>query len=334
MKTEDHSNVIVYFGNEYVPLREARVSILTHALHYGTGVFDGIRGYWDERQEQLFLVRPMEHFRRWKANSGILRIGIAPDASTLCGITVELVRRNHFHSHIYVRPVAYKSAERIGVVPDELDAFSVIAVPFGDYLDSRHGLHAGVVSWRRIEDNAIPGRAKICGSYVNSALASDEARRNGFDEAIFLTEEGHVAEGATCNIFLVRGGKLITPSPAENILEGITRNCVIELAHTELHLDVIERPVDRSELYLADEIFFTGTAVEIAPVTRVDHRAVGSGAIGPVSAELRFLYLEATRGHLPHYRHWLLPAFDLKPPEAAEPEPELAAVGDGDLWGV
>ena len=218
--------------------------------------------------------------------------------------------------------------------PDDRDAFSVIVVPFGDYLDSRRGLHAGVVSWRRIEDNAIPGRAKICGSYVNSALAGDEARRNGFDEAIFLTEAGHVAEGATCNIFLVRGGKLVTPPGSENILEGITRNCVMELAHNELHMEVVERPVDRSELYLADEIFFTGTAVELAPVTQVDHRAVGSGAIGPVAAELRFLYLEATRGHLANYRHWLLPAYDLAPAEAAEPERVMAGAGDGDLWGV
>jgi len=334
MKTEDHSDVIVYFDNRYVPLRDARVSILTHALHYGTGVFDGIRGYWDERQEQLFLVRPMEHFRRWKANSGILRIGIAPDASELCGIAVELIRRNRFHTHIYVRPLAYKSAERIGVNPDNRDAFSVIVVPFGDYLDSSHGLHAGVVSWRRIEDNAIPGRAKICGSYVNSALAGDEARRNGFDEAIFLTEEGHVAEGATCNIFLVRGGKLVTPPGSENILEGITRNSVIELARNELHMEVVERPVDRSELYLADEIFFTGTAVEVGPVTKVDHRPVGSGAIGPVAAELRFLYLEATRGRLANYRHWLLPAYQPAPVESAEPEPVLAGAGDGDLWGV
>lgn len=332
MQTEDHSNVIVYFDNQYVPLRDARVSILTHALHYGTGVFDGIRGYWDQHQEQLFLLRPMEHFRRWKANSGILRIAVPQDAAELCAITVELVRRNRFRSHIYVRPLAYKSAERIGVNPDNRDSFSVIAVPFGDYLDSRQGLHAGVVSWRRIEDNAIPGRAKICGSYVNSALAGDEARRNGFDEAIFLTEAGHVAEGATCNIFLVRAGKLITPPGTENILEGITRDCVMELARNELHLDVIERPVDRSELYLADEMFFTGTAVEVGPITKVDHRPVGSGAIGPIAAELRFLYLEATRGRMAAYRHWLLPAYRLAPVESAEPA--LVGAGDGDLWGV
>lgn len=334
MTTEDHSDVIVYFNNQFIPLHDAKVSILTHALHYGTGVFDGIRGYYDERQEQLFLLRPMEHFRRWKTNSGIIRIAVAPDAAELCGIAVELIRRNQFKSHVYVRPLAYKCAERIGVNPDDRDAFSVIVVPFGDYLDSRNGLHAGVVSWRRIEDNAIPGRAKICGSYVNSALAGDEARRNGFDEAIFLTEAGHVAEGATCNIFLVRNGKLITPCTTENILEGITRNCVIEIARNELHLDVIERPVDRSELYVADEIFFTGTAVELAPVTRVDHRTVGSGAIGPVAAELRFLYMEASRGHLPNYRHWLLPAYEPQPEAAETAEPVLAGVADSDLWGV
>ena len=334
MRTEDYSDVIVYFDNQYVPMREARVSILTHALHYGTGVFDGIRGYYDERQEQIFLIRPLEHFRRWKTNSGILRIGIAPDASELCGIAVELIRRNHFQSHVYVRPLAYKSAQKIGVQPDNRDAFSVIVVPFGDYLDSRHGLHAGVVSWRRIEDNAIPGRAKICGSYVNSALAGDEARRNGFDEAIFLTESGHVAEGATCNIFLMRGGKLVTPPGTENILEGLTRNCVMELARNELHLEVVERPVDRSELYLADEMFFTGTAVEVAPVVRVDHRPVGSGAIGPIAAELRFLYLEATRGRLAAYRHWLLPAYESVPVEQSEPEPVMAGAGNEDLWGV
>jgi branched-chain amino acid aminotransferase len=334
MKTEDYSDLIVYFDNQYVPLRDARVSILTHALNYGTGVFDGIRGYWDDRQEQLFLLRPMDHYKRWRAHSAILRIGIAPEPSELCGITTELIRRNHLRANVYVRPLSYKSAARIGVNPDNHDAFAVVVLPFGDYLDSKHGLHAGVVSWRRIEDNAIPGRAKICGSYVNSALAGDEARRNGFDEAIFLTEHGHVAEGATCNIFLLRGGKLVTPPGSENILEGITRHCVMELARNELHLEVIERPVDRSELYLADEMFFTGTAVEVAPIVQVDHRPVGAGVIGPIAAELRFLYMEATRGHMPGYRSWLLPAYE--PVPAKEPEPELVGAGanDRDLWGV
>jgi branched-chain amino acid aminotransferase len=301
-------NTIVYFQNRFVSLHDAQVSILTHALHYGTGVFDGIRGYWDAAPEELFLVRPLEHYQRWKRNCGILRVEVPPSAAELCGLTIELVRRNHFRGNIYVRPIAYKSAERVGVVPDDENAFSLIAIPFGDYLPSEKGLHAGVSSWRRIDDNAIPGRAKICGAYVNSALASDEARRSGFDEAIFLNQDGHVAEGATCNIFMMRGGKLVTPPGSENILEGITRDSVIELARRELGLEVVERPIDRSELYVCDELFFTGTAVEIAPIVRVDYRPVGAGTLGEVAVKLRRLYVDATRGRLTAYRKWLVPA--------------------------
>ncbi|MBI1791134.1 MAG: branched-chain amino acid transaminase [Acidobacteria bacterium] len=310
-----NEDLIAYFDNRYVALRDAKVGILTHALNYGTGLFEGLRAYWNEREEELFLLRPLEHFERWKTNSRILRIEIPPAPEELCRITAELLRRNRFRSNVYVRPLAYKSAERIGVSPDDQDAFTIAALPFGDYLDSAKGLHAGVVSWRRIEDNAIPGRAKITGAYVNSALASDEARRNGFDEAIFLNEDGHLAEGASCNIFLVRGGKLITPAASDNILEGITRACVIELARQEMRLEVVERSLDRSELYVCDEMFFTGTAVEVAPVVQVDHRPVGAGAIGPVTSRLRRIYCEAVRGQLAAYRKWLLPVYH--PPEAA-----------------
>ncbi len=309
MKADANPNTIVYFNNQYLPLKDARISILTHALHYGAGVFDGIRGYWDEVQQDLFVMRPLEHYARWKKNCSILRIEVARTAQALCDITLELIRRNGFKQNIYVRPIAYKSAERIGVYPDDQDAFSVIALPFGDYLPSEKGLHACVTSWRRVEDNAIPGRAKICGAYVNSVLATDEARRNGFDEAIFLSESGHVAEGATCNIFMMRGGKLITPSASENILEGITRDTILELARREMGLEVVERPIDRTELYVCDELFFTGTAVELGPIVRLDHRSVGAGVVGEVTARLRALYRDATRGRLPQYKRWLVPAY-------------------------
>lgn len=325
---------IVLFDNRLVPFCEARVSILTHALNYGTGVFEGIRGYWDEQRRELFLLRPQAHYQRWKRNCGFLRIGVPKSATELSAITADLIRRNRFQRDVYVRPLAYKSAERIGIAPDDQDAFAIVALPFGAYLDSSKGLHAGVVSWRRIEDNAIPGRGKICGAYVNSVLASDEARRNGFDEAIFLTEAGHVAEGASCNIFLVRQGKLITPPGTENILEGITRDCVMELARKELHLEVIERPVDRSELYLCDEVFFTGTAVEVGPVIRVDHRPVGAGEIGPVTTELRHLYVQATRGRLQAYRNWLTPVYQTVAEDAGSPAEALTPVGEDYLWGV
>ncbi len=312
MRSEINPNTIVFFQDRFVPLKEARVGILTHALHYGTGVFEGIRGYWNEEQQEMLLVRAREHYLRWKANCGILRIQV-PAASELCDLTVELVQRNRFQTNIYVRPLAYKSSQRIGVYPDDNDALAIIAFPFGDYLDSRKGLHVAVSSWRRVEDNAIPSRAKICGAYVNSALATDEARRNGFDEAIFLTATGHVAEGSASNIFLVRQGKLVTPPVADNILEGITRASVMELARRELHLPVVERHVLRSELYTCDELFLTGTAVEVAPIVRVDHRPVGSGQIGPLTSLLRRLYLEAVHGLSPGWRHWLLSASHSSP---------------------
>ncbi|MGA2085386.1 MAG: branched-chain amino acid transaminase [Terracidiphilus sp.] len=309
MKAEADPNLIVYFGGQYMPLGQARVGILTHALHYGTGVFEGIRAHWDEAQQELFVLRPLDHYERWKRNCGILRISVPLSPEELCGITLELMRRNAFRTDIYVRPLAYKSAERIGVSIDDQDAFAVIALPFGDYLHADKGLHVGVSSWRRIEDNAIPARAKICGAYVNSALASDEARHCGFDEAIFLNESGHVAEGATCNIFMVRKGELITPPVTENALEGITRGSVMELAQRELGLQVVERAIDRSELYVCDELFFTGTAVGIAPVVRVDHRPVNDGTIGAITRGVQQLYFDAAHGRMQTYLKWLLPLY-------------------------
>jgi branched-chain amino acid aminotransferase len=301
-------------------MREARVGILTHALHYGTGVFEGIRGYWDKSAEELYLLRPREHYERWKRNCGILRIDVPLTPAELCAITVDLAWRNAFHGDLYIRPLAYKSAERIGVAIDDQDSFSIAAVPYGEYLHSENGLHAGVSSWRRIEDNAIPPRAKICGAYVNSALASDDAHRSGFDEAILLNERGHVTEGATCNLFMVRKGRLITPAVTDNILEGITRDSIMELAARELGIETIERSIARSELYVCDELFLTGTAVGVAPVVRVDHRPIANGAIGEITRRLRQLYFDATHGHLPAYSKWLLPVY-----AAGRPEEQNAA---------
>jgi branched-chain amino acid aminotransferase len=305
----DYGDVIVYFRGEYQPLSQANVNILTHALHYGTGVFEGIRGYWSGSDSDLWLVRAEDHYRRWKSNCRILGIDPPLSAPELTEITAELVRRNEIRSDVYARPLSFMSSARIGVRPDGQHDFAIVVVPFGVYMESRHGIHAGVVSWRRLEDAAIPCRAKICGAYVNSVLATTEAHANGFDEAILLNEDGHVAEGATCNLFIVRDGKLITPSPSDNILEGITRACVMDLARKELHLPVIERSIDRTELYVADECFLTGTAVEVAPVTMVDHHPVGSGLIGPLTEKLRELYVEATHGRIAAYAHWLQPCY-------------------------
>ena len=309
MQAEADPKLTVYFGGQYMPLGEAKVGILTHALHYGTGVFEGIRAHWDAASQELFVMRPVEHFERWKRNCGILRIGVPATPEELTAITVELMRRNAFRTNVYIRPLAYKSAERVGVSPDAQDAFAIVALPFGEYLPSRNGIHAGVSSWRRVDDNAIPARAKICGAYVNSVLSTDEAHESGFDEAILLNDSGHVAEGSTCNIFMVRNGTLITPPVYDNVLEGITRDSVMQLARNELNLAIVERSVDRSELFVCDELFFTGTAVGVAPVVRVNHRAVKDGTVGPVTRAIRQLYADAARGMLPSYEHWLTPVF-------------------------
>lgn len=309
MKSETvNPNTIVWFEGSYVHLREANVNVLTHALNYGTGVFEGIRGYYDQPNGELYLLRAREHFERWKKNCSLLRIDVPETPEALTEITAELCRRNRYSTNVYVRPLAYKSAARLGVAIDDQNSYCITTLPFGEYFGGR-GIKAGISSWRRIDDNAIPSRAKICGAYVNSALAGDEVRRNGHDEAIFLTQEGHVAEGASCNLFMVRNGKLITPPPSDNILEGITRASVMELARRELRLEVVERSIDRSELYICDEVFFTGTAVEIVPVIAIDHRPVGTGAVSPVTSRLLELYRQVTHGRLPAYGDWLQPVY-------------------------
>lgn len=303
-------NTVVWSQNRFVRLGDANVNVLTHALHYGTGVFEGIRGYYDDRLHELFLFRLEDHYQRWKRNCGILRINVPQTVEQLGDLTAELCRRNGFSTDVYVRPLAYKAAARIGVATDDNDAYTIVPVQFGSYYDGGvKGLKAGVSSWRRVDDTMIPGRAKICGAYVNSVLAGDEARRNGHDEAIFMTQDGHVAEGATCNLFMVRKGELITPPVTDNILEGITRASVMELAAKELGLRVVERSIDRSELYVCDELFFCGTAVEVVPIVAVDHRPVSSGEAGKITMRIRSLYGDAVRGRMPQYRGWLWPVF-------------------------
>ena len=206
MESSVDPSTIVFFQGNFCRLSEARVNLLTHALHYGTGIFEGIRGYWSSEDEELYLLRAQEHYERWKVNARLLKMEIPLTTRELCHLTSELIARNYFQCDLYIRPLVYKSRQGVGVhFGPEFD-FAIAAMPFGVYIDSSRGLRVSVSSWRRIEDNAIPARGKICGAYVNSALAGDEARTNGFDEAIVLTEDGHVAEGAASNVFLVRRG--------------------------------------------------------------------------------------------------------------------------------
>ena len=299
------SESIVYFDGRFVPLSEAKIPALTHCLHYGTGVFEGIRAWFDPVSGNLLLFRALEHFERMSRNVGLLNIRLPHAPPELLEIATELLRLNRPTSDMYVRPLAYKAAEKVGVSLPAEDGFLMIAVPMGSYVDTKNGLSCCVSSWRRLQDNSIPCRAKICGAYVNSALAAQEARDRGFDEAIFLNEAGHVAEGSAMNVFLVRNGRLVTPDVSQGILEGITRDTVMQLAERWMGIPTEQRTVDRTELYVADEVFFTGTAAQIAPVVRVDGRPVGSGFPGPVTTSLQSGYERLVRGHTPGHERWL-----------------------------
>lgn len=299
---------VAFFEGKFVPLEEAKISVQTHAFLYGTAVFEGIRAYWVEEEQDLLIFRMREHYERLLDSCKILQIKPKYDVDQLCRITVELLAANNDKEDVYIRPVYYKSQLGIGVQLAGLaDDFVVFSVPMGPYLDLDKGLRVKVTSWRHINDNAIPMRAKVNGAYVNAALAKSDALLDGYDESIFLTEDGHVSEGSAENLFIVRRGQLITTPVTDDILEGITRATVIELATQELGLSVIERPIDRSELYIADEAFFVGTGAQVSPIAEVDHRVIGDGRIGPISKQIQQLYFDVVKGKVPKYRHWCTP---------------------------
>ena len=304
---------LAFFNKQFVPLSEAKVGIMTHALNYGTACFEGIRGNWNSEQGQMYLFRLRDHYLRIQKSCHILKINLSYSIDKLCELTVELVERNGYREDIYVRPMAYKSSQTVGVRLHNLeDDFFVFVTPFGPYLDPEKGARCCISSWRRIDDNMIPPRAKVTGLYVNSALAKTEAWENGYDEAILLAQDGHVSEGSGENIFIISDGKLVTPSSSDNILKGITRDTIIKLAKSEFGIDTIERPIDRSELYIADECFMTGTAANVTPVTEIDHRSIGHGKVGTITKKIQQLYYDIIRGKNPKYLDWCTPAYRSK----------------------
>jgi len=300
----------VYFKRNFVPLEKAGVSITTHAFNYGTAVFEGIKAYHNSEKDQVFVFRLREHLERMKKNSRIIKMYIEESPEELARIILRLVRKNNFKRDIYIRPLVYKSTEKVGVcLPEDYD-ICIFAVPAGGYFDPGKPLSTCISSWRRAGDNTTPGRGKITGAYVNSALAAQEARDNGFDEAIFLNQNGHVSEGAAMNLFMVQDGRLHTPPVTENILEGITRDMVIEIAGEELGIDTVERSIDRTELYLADEVFFCGTIAEVTAVGSVDHRPVQNGETGKITGKIRTLFHQIVRGEMEKYQKWLTPVYE------------------------
>ena len=300
-----------YFQGKFVPYSEAKVGVLTHAFNYGTAAFAGIRAYWNEEEQQLFIFRPFDHYRRFLNSAKILRMELKQTPESLTQITLELLRKDGYQCDIYIRPLGYKADEVIGVKLHGLrDELSIVAIPFERYLKNDTDAHATISSWRRVDDNVIPARGKIAGAYANSALAKTDAVQAGFDEALVLTQDGHLSEGSAMNVFMVRDGLLVTPSATDNILEGITRRSVIELAQKELGMTTIERTIDRTEVYICEELFITGTAAQITAVTKVDHRPVGTGKMGPVTTKLRELFQDVIRGKNPKYRSWNTPVYE------------------------
>jgi branched-chain amino acid aminotransferase len=299
-----------YFQGKIVPYSEARVGVLTHALNYGTAVFGGMRGYWSKEEDQLFVIRPLDHFRRFLNSARLMRMDFELTAEDLTQITLELLRADGYRRDVYIRPLAFKTDEIIGVKLHGLHhELSVVAVPFDRYVTNDTNAHVTISSWRRVDDNAIPARGKVSGAYANSALIKTDANLSGFDEALVLTQDGHVSEGSAMNFFMVKNGTVITPPITENILEGITRRTAIELAQAELGLQVIERQIDRTEVYLCDELFLTGTAAEIVAITKVDHYSIGLGVMGPVVSALRNLFDDAVHGRLARFRKWNVPVY-------------------------
>ncbi len=305
----DPASLICLFEGRYVPLGEANVSIMTHAFMYGTAVFEGVRAYWNADHEQLYALRIREHMVRIRNSAKVLLMEGLPSVDDLVAEGLEVLRRNGFREDAYLRPSFYKSSKAIGVRLHGLEhRYYMLAQPFGDYVDTTVGVRVATVSWRRTSDTAMPSRAKIVGSYVNPAFSKSEAMLNGYDEALVLTQDGHVSEGSAENLFVVRDGVLLTPPVSDEILEGITRAGIIEIAD-ELGIRVVERSIDRSEVYIADEAFFCGTGAQIGPIIEVDHRPIGSGAVGPITARIKDRYFDIVRGNVPAYGHWVTPVY-------------------------
>ncbi|HIM16139.1 MAG TPA: branched-chain amino acid transaminase [Dehalococcoidia bacterium] len=297
---------MAFFHGNIVPISEAKVSVMTHALHYGTAVFEGVRGNWNEAQNKLFVFRMAEHYDRLLQGCRMMMMDIPYSTEDLCNITIQLLQSCGYKQDLYIRPLAYKSQELVANLRlQDLDSdFTLMAVPFGAYIDAEGAIDCTTSSWRRIDDTIIPPRVKISGHYVNSILAKTEATLAGFDEAIMLTQDGDVSEGSGENLFMVVNGSIFTPPVADNNLTGITRDSAITLAKDLLGIEVVERRIRRSELYLCDEVFLTGTAAHITPVGSLDRRPIGKGGVGPITTKLRDAYVEVIKGDNPDYIRW------------------------------
>lgn len=299
-----------YFMNgEFVEASKAMIPVRTHAFLYGTAVFEGIRGYWNEEEKQLYVFRAPEHYERLIRSGKIMYMESPYTVEEYCEITRNLLKKNGYKENCYMRPNLYKSAQKVGPgLYDNPDSFMIISNKMGDYIDTSKGLRVCVSSWRRNSDNAIPPRAKVAGGYANAALIKTDAHIAGYDDAVVLDEAGKVTEGSAMNLFLIQDGKLVTTKTTDDILVGVTRNTIIELAK-DLGIPVEERAIDRTELYISDEAFYCGTGAQVSPITEIDGRKLGSGKVGPIATDLQKLYFDVVCGRVPKYKKWCMPVY-------------------------
>ncbi len=299
----------VVMNGSLVDWEDAKVHVSTHGLLYGSGVFEGIRAYADREGKQLFVFRLNEHVRRIFRNAKVLNLKPPVSEKEFSDKIVDLLRVNDHHTDVYIRPMIYFGTGGIGIRPSKQSTeYFIFTQEMGGYFSTRRPLNVGVSSWTRITNNSLPPSAKVSGAYVNSMIASVDAVQSGYDEALFMTQNGYVCEGAGENIFIVKGGSLVTPPPSADILEGITRDAVIRLAG-DMGIRVVERDISRTELYTCDEIFLCGTAAQITPIGSVDRKQVGDGSEGEITAKLNASFESLVRGGDGRYSSWLTPVY-------------------------
>ena len=300
----------VYMNGEYVEADKAVIPVRTHAFLYGTSVFEGIRAYYNDDHKQLYAFRVKEHYERLQNSAKIMWMKNPLSLEDYCRVTKELLKKNDYKTGVYIRPTLYKSSHKVGpTLTNNEDSFLIFTTPLGDYFEGDKGLKLCVSNWNRCSDNSIPPRAKIGGAYANAALINTDAHEAGFDDAIVLSPNGQVAEGSAMNIFIVKNGTLITSNTTDDILVGVTRNTVIELAK-ELNIPIKERQIDRSELYIADEVFCCGTGAQVVHVESIDNRVIGDGKIGRITKQIANFYFDVVRGNVDKFKEWCMPVYD------------------------
>ncbi len=297
----------VWFDGKLVKAEDAKVPVMTHAIHYGTSVFEGVRGYWNSKN--LYIFRLQDHIKRFRNSGKVYSISLRFTDKEIANAIIQICKKNNVKESCYIRPFYFvgKHGINLHVTEDTPTHAAIVMFPFGD-LFNKNGIKVGISSWRRIHDISTPPLAKMGGNYLNSILATQESKRNGYDEAILLDHLGNISEAPGENIFIVRDGKLLTPPPSSSALEGITKDSVIKIAK-DLGYETIEREIPRTEIYFAEEVFLTGTAAEITPVISVDGKRVGDSKVGKITENIRKIYSDITMGKNKKYSRWVTPVY-------------------------